>query len=48
MAGGPPTIVHEVMSDPDPEKGCRAMAAILKMEKLDVAEIERAARGRAA
>ncbi|MGO4715798.1 VOC family protein [Bradyrhizobium sp. 2TAF24] len=36
-----PTIIGEVMKDPD--KGNRAMAAILKMVKLDIAEILRAA-----
>ena len=40
-----PTIVPELLSDPDPEKGRRAMAAVLKMKKLDVAEIQRAATG---
>jgi predicted 3-demethylubiquinone-9 3-methyltransferase (glyoxalase superfamily) len=40
-----PAIVAEVMSDPDADKGRRAMAAILKMKKLDVAEIQRAAKG---
>jgi predicted 3-demethylubiquinone-9 3-methyltransferase (glyoxalase superfamily) len=33
----------ELMSDPDPEKGRRAMAAILKMKKIDLAEVQRAA-----
>jgi predicted 3-demethylubiquinone-9 3-methyltransferase (glyoxalase superfamily) len=32
-----------LLSDADPEKGRRAMAAILKMKKIDVAEVERAA-----
>jgi predicted 3-demethylubiquinone-9 3-methyltransferase (glyoxalase superfamily) len=39
-----PEIVPQLLSDPDPEKGRRAMAAILKMKKLDVAEIQRAAK----
>jgi len=38
-----PTIVRELMADPG--KGRRAMAAVLKMKKLDVAEIQRAAQG---
>lgn len=36
-----PTIIGEVMKDP--EKGNRAMAAVMKMVKLDIAEILRAA-----
>jgi len=36
-----PTIIGEVMKDPN--KGNRAMAAVLKMVKLDIAEILRAA-----
>ena len=36
-----PTIIGELMKDP--EKGNRAMAAVLKMVKLDIAEIKRAA-----
>ncbi len=34
-----------LLTDPDPEKGRRAMAAILKMKKIDVAGVERAAAG---
>jgi hypothetical protein len=33
------------MADPDPARGRRAMAALLKMKQLDVAEIQHAARG---
>ena len=40
-----PAIVGELMSDPDPDKGRRAMAAILTMKKIDVAALERAAKG---
>ena len=40
-----PTILPELLGDPDPEKGRRAMAAVLTMKKLDVAEIQRAAKG---
>lgn len=36
-----PTIIGEAMKDPD--KGNRVMAAVLKMVKLDIAEIKRAA-----
>ena len=35
----------ELLSDPDPEKGRRAMAALLQMKKIDVAALERAAAG---
>jgi predicted 3-demethylubiquinone-9 3-methyltransferase (glyoxalase superfamily) len=37
-----PNAFGEMMSDPDPEKVQRAMAAMLKMTKLDVAELRRA------
>jgi predicted 3-demethylubiquinone-9 3-methyltransferase (glyoxalase superfamily) len=33
----------ELMDDPDPERAQRAMEAMLKMRKLDIAELERAA-----
>ena len=35
----------ELMTDRDPAKASRAMAALLKMRKIDIAEIERAHRG---
>ncbi|CAN5880806.1 hypothetical protein BH24GEM1_BH24GEM1_09340 [soil metagenome] len=35
----------ELLTDPDPEKGRRVMAAILEMKKIDVAGLERAAAG---
>lgn len=35
----------ELMSDPDPARAQRANAALLKMGKIEIAEIERAARG---
>jgi predicted 3-demethylubiquinone-9 3-methyltransferase (glyoxalase superfamily) len=38
-----PTRMNELLSDPDPERAQRAMAAMLKMRKIDLAEIERAA-----
>ncbi|GHI83679.1 VOC family protein [Streptomyces xanthophaeus] len=36
----------ELIADPDPERAARAAAAMLKMKKLDVAEMRRAADGR--
>jgi predicted 3-demethylubiquinone-9 3-methyltransferase (glyoxalase superfamily) len=36
-----------LLSDPDPRKAQRAMAALLQMKKIDVAAIERAAAGAA-
>jgi predicted 3-demethylubiquinone-9 3-methyltransferase (glyoxalase superfamily) len=41
-----PNAFNEMMSDPDPEKVQRTMAAMLKMTKLDVAELQRAFDGR--
>ncbi|MER5568010.1 VOC family protein [Streptomyces goshikiensis] len=35
----------ELISDPDPERAARATAAMMKMKKLDVAELRRAADG---
>lgn len=40
-----PRRLTELLSDPDAEKAQRAMAAMLKMRKIDVAELERAAAG---
>ena len=40
-----PNRLHELLGDPDREKSQRAMAAMLKMRKIDVAELERAAEG---
>jgi predicted 3-demethylubiquinone-9 3-methyltransferase (glyoxalase superfamily) len=40
-----PTGMETVFSDPDPERAKRAMEAMLKMSKLDVAELRRAADG---
>jgi predicted 3-demethylubiquinone-9 3-methyltransferase (glyoxalase superfamily) len=37
-----PSAFGQLMSDPDPEKVQRTMAAMLKMTKLDVAELQRA------
>ncbi len=38
-----PAKLNELLSDPDPERAQRAMAAMLEMRKIDVAEIMRAA-----
>ena len=43
-----PTGMDDVFKDDDPERAHRAMAAMLKMGKLDVAELQRAADGVAA
>jgi len=42
-----PTVLVEMMSDPDREKSGRAMEAMLQMKKLDIAELERAFEGTA-
>jgi predicted 3-demethylubiquinone-9 3-methyltransferase (glyoxalase superfamily) len=41
-----PTRMHQLLADPDPQRSRRAMEAMLKMHKLDIAELERAADGR--
>jgi predicted 3-demethylubiquinone-9 3-methyltransferase (glyoxalase superfamily) len=41
-----PTRLHELLSDPGPGRARRALEAMLRMGKLDVAELERAADGR--
>jgi predicted 3-demethylubiquinone-9 3-methyltransferase (glyoxalase superfamily) len=38
-----PTGMEELFSDPDPERARRAMEAMLGMQKIDIAEIRRAA-----
>lgn len=38
-----PTILPELLNDPDPEKSQRAMRAMLSMGKFDIAELQRAA-----
>ena len=40
-----PTGMDVILSDPDPDRAQRAMEAMLKMRKLDIAELERAAAG---
>ncbi len=42
-----PSIVAKLVSDPDAERSQRAMAALLRMKKLDIAELERAYNGSA-
>jgi predicted 3-demethylubiquinone-9 3-methyltransferase (glyoxalase superfamily) len=38
-----PRQLNELVRDPDPERARRAMEAMLKMGKIDVAELQRAA-----
>ena len=38
-----PTVLEELVRDPDPERAQRAMKAMLGMRKLDIAELQRAA-----
>jgi predicted 3-demethylubiquinone-9 3-methyltransferase (glyoxalase superfamily) len=40
-----PTVLIDMISDPDPEKAQRATAAMLSMVKLDIAAIQRAYAG---
>jgi len=40
-----PDRMGELLSDPDPERAGRAMAAMLKMQKIDVQALEDAANG---
>jgi predicted 3-demethylubiquinone-9 3-methyltransferase (glyoxalase superfamily) len=37
--------MDEMLSDPDRERGRRAMEAMLKMRKIDIEELRRAADG---
>jgi predicted 3-demethylubiquinone-9 3-methyltransferase (glyoxalase superfamily) len=41
-----PTRLFELLADPDPARSRRAMEAMLKMNKLSIPELERAADGR--
>jgi predicted 3-demethylubiquinone-9 3-methyltransferase (glyoxalase superfamily) len=43
-----PTVLAEMMTDPDREKSGRAMEAMLQMKKLDIAELKRAFEGETA
>ncbi|SHK60789.1 VOC family protein [Halomonas caseinilytica] len=40
-----PTRMHELLRDPDPERARRTMEAMMQMEKLIIADLERAADG---
>ena len=40
-----PAVLPKLLGDPDREKANRAQQAMLKMVKLDIAELERAAAG---
>lgn len=40
-----PTVLPQLLSDPDAEKAQRAMQAMLGMSKLDIAALEQAAQG---
>jgi predicted 3-demethylubiquinone-9 3-methyltransferase (glyoxalase superfamily) len=40
-----PTALMELLGDPDPERSRRAMAAMLKMKKLDIDALRKAAAG---
>jgi len=40
-----PTVLGELMGDPDPEKAGRVTQAMLKMTKLEITELQRAYRG---
>ena len=42
-----PRRLNELVSDPDPERARRAMEAMLKMGKIEISELERAADARA-
>jgi predicted 3-demethylubiquinone-9 3-methyltransferase (glyoxalase superfamily) len=43
-----PTVLMTMLYDKDPEKSKRAMAAMLKMKKFDIATLQRAYEGRSA
>ena len=40
-----PRILHDMMADKDPARASRVMQAMLKMHKLDIAELKRAYEG---
>ena len=40
-----PTALIELVTDPDPAKAGRAMAAMMQMTKIDIAKIKEAAKG---
>ena len=37
-----PTVLGEMLNDPDPEKAQRVMAAMLQMKKIDIAKLKQA------
>ena len=41
-----PSILPQLLHDPDPEKSKRAMQAMLTMKKIDIAALKRAAEGK--
>jgi len=41
-----PSVLGEMLADPDPEKSKRVMQAMLRMQKFDVAALQRAYQGR--
>jgi predicted 3-demethylubiquinone-9 3-methyltransferase (glyoxalase superfamily) len=41
-----PTILHKMLSDPDPAKSQRVMKAMLQMKKIDIAGLKRAYDGK--
>ena len=43
-----PSVLYELIADPDPERAQRAIAAMLQMRKIVIDELERAADGVAA
>ncbi len=43
-----PSRMYELIADPDPERAQRAIAAMLQMGKIEIADLERAAAGVAA
>lgn len=40
-----PTVIGELMSDPDPAKSNRVMEAVLQMKKIDIAALQKAHAG---
>ena len=40
-----PTVLMELLNDPDPQKSKRVMEAMLKMTKIDIATLKQAAQG---
>jgi predicted 3-demethylubiquinone-9 3-methyltransferase (glyoxalase superfamily) len=40
-----PSVLSELLRDPDRQKSQRAMAALLRMKKLDIDALKRAAAG---